>query len=104
MQRYRSHKIVEAAKIAEILDQTIRFEGELGFRSTTQDWRGRFHWTLDDLGYFVQYEDGYISWSPTEAFENGHTLIPEGDVDTVVERDGTVVGKPIPALSGLRRS
>lgn len=26
-------------------------------------------------GYFVEYEDGYASWSPAEAFENGYTRI-----------------------------
>jgi hypothetical protein len=26
-------------------------------------------------GYWVQYEDGYTSFSPAEAFENGYTLI-----------------------------
>ena len=26
-------------------------------------------------GYYVIYEDGYKSWSPTEAFEKGYTLI-----------------------------
>jgi len=33
-------------------------------------------WTMpanenpSDSGYLVQYEDGYISWSPKEVFEN----------------------------------
>jgi len=26
-------------------------------------------------GYLVQYEDGYLSWSPAEAFEKGYTRI-----------------------------
>ena len=26
-------------------------------------------------GYFVQYEDGYVSWSPKDAFEEGYTEI-----------------------------
>lgn len=28
-----------------------------------------------DLGYYVEYKDGYVSWSPTKAFENGYTPI-----------------------------
>lgn len=28
-------------------------------------------------GYFVQYEDGYKSYSPAQAFENGYHRIPE---------------------------
>ncbi|PYX85030.1 MAG: hypothetical protein DMG70_05000 [Acidobacteria bacterium] len=26
-------------------------------------------------GYLVQYEDGYLSWSPAKAFEEGYTRI-----------------------------
>ena len=26
-------------------------------------------------GYYVQYNDNYASWSPTEAFEEGYSLI-----------------------------
>ena len=26
-------------------------------------------------GYYVIYQDGYESWSPAEAFENGYTLV-----------------------------
>lgn len=29
----------------------------------------------DDLGYYVVYQDGYKSWSPTIAFEEGYNLI-----------------------------
>ncbi len=28
----------------------------------------------DEPGYIVMYEDGYISWSPKGAFENGYKL------------------------------
>lgn len=28
----------------------------------------------DEPGYIVMYEDGYISWSPKEAFEGGYKL------------------------------
>ena len=29
----------------------------------------------DDLGYLVRYPDGYVSWSPTGAFEDGYDLL-----------------------------
>lgn len=29
----------------------------------------------DDLGYYVRYADGYESWSPTKAFEEGYTRV-----------------------------
>lgn len=30
-------------------------------------------------GYWVQYEDGYESWSPAQAFEGGYTAIKPGE-------------------------
>ena len=42
----------------------------------TADWVSkRYHGSDDDLGYFVVYEDGYLSWSPTKAFEEGYTAL-----------------------------
>ena len=75
--KYMSHKIVEAVKISSI-DLT---EGIL------------LHHELSDIppievsvaymrkhepkagGYYVRYPDGYESWSPAEAFEDGYTRI-----------------------------
>ena len=28
-------------------------------------------------GYYVRYPDGYESWSPAEAFEDGYTLVED---------------------------
>lgn len=28
-------------------------------------------------GYFVEYADGYVSWSPAKAFEEGYQLLRE---------------------------
>jgi hypothetical protein len=109
MQRYQCHKIVEAAKIASIIGATVRLAGDdpadVGeIKSVSKEWLSRFKPKVpNDLGYFVRYEDGYESWSPTQAFEAGYTLILPGDVDTVVERDGTVRGAPLPDLGDLRR-
>lgn len=33
-------------------------------------------------GYYVQYEDGFESWSPEDAFEGGYTLIEVEDSST----------------------
>jgi len=35
----------------------------------------RFLKYVKDLGYYVVYEDGYQSWSPTKAFEEGYSQI-----------------------------
>ncbi len=94
MRKYRSHKIVHAAKIERVLvvgrthrpsphkilldNQTAIFVGS--------DWLSRFKpYTrsvtdyklseYNDLGYFVRYKDGYESWSPSKAFEDGYDLI-----------------------------
>ena len=76
--RYQCHKKVWALKIKEVLGPfgAIRlvFEDE-DFSPITP--------TLDYLrkhnpqagGYFVRYDDGYESYSPAEAFEDGYTLL-----------------------------
>ena len=33
-------------------------------------------------GYVVDYEDGYVSWSPAGAFEEGYELLHEPDEST----------------------
>lgn len=78
---YQSHKKVKAAKIAAIeihhdMSATITPEDrELKIFRTPSGWADRFEdrGGDNDLGYFVMYEDGYTSWSPTEAFEQGYT-------------------------------
>jgi hypothetical protein len=77
--RWKCHKIVEAFKINDILAPVVP-NGKTTLRSK------------DDLrvyvdpsymtkhnpqigGYFVRYEDGYESYSPAAAFENGYTLV-----------------------------
>lgn len=78
MPQYRSHKKVWALKIKD-----AHPEGEGGSRIFFEDerWGSRLVSADFELrrkgpgGYFVIYEDGYQSWSPTEAFENGYTRI-----------------------------
>lgn len=80
--QYRSHKVVRAAKIVAIDAQS----GNVEIKVELPD--GSYHQidALDgwirklgqpshdgDLGYFVEYDDGYMSWSPTKAFEDGYT-------------------------------
>ena len=42
---------------------------------TVPDFKSKFRGDEDDLGYYVVYGDGYKSWSPTKAFEEGYSLI-----------------------------
>lgn len=39
------------------------------------DYRTKCKATESDLGYYVVYDDGYKSWSPAKAFEEGYTKI-----------------------------
>lgn len=80
MKTYKSHKVVEAAKITGLR------AGDGGlllcFRASPQvevdgAWLTKHApeqdpWKLIG-GYFVRYPDGYTSWSPAGAFEEGYT-------------------------------
>lgn len=85
MHRYKCHKIVEAAKIRSAVANVIRVEGDGPNSLDTviavpEGWQSRFRpETPHDLGYLVRYEDGYYSWSPTQAFEDGYDRIEETD-------------------------
>lgn len=87
MQKYQSHKVVEAGKITKFepgpnrysvsvegAPEVIGLTTEVGLRivqmmAESTDGAG------DDLGYLVEYVDGYTSWSPSKAFENGYGLV-----------------------------
>ncbi|MCZ8545060.1 hypothetical protein OOJ09_12775 [Mesorhizobium qingshengii] len=79
---YLCHKQVRALKIAavEILPEgrskiAPKDAGYAPFLAPS-GWGARFHGSEDDLGYYVQYDDGYASWSPSKAFEDGYSLMP----------------------------
>lgn len=88
---YQCHKKVQAAKISEIRELVgpsdtngrivaepsgyfwLRF-GEIGASwNVHTEWMDRFKPEVG--GYFVLYEDGYTSFSPAKAFEEGYTRI-----------------------------
>lgn len=77
--RYKCHKEVWALKIAAIEiheDKSATIapadDGFAPFR-TEAGWGERFKGDEDDPGYYVVYKDGYKSWSPTKAFEEGYS-------------------------------
>lgn len=81
MQTYVCHKEVSAAKILNIVsldplsaDGTIvlNFGGDAVPVYIDLEWFLK-HSPRPD-GYFVEYEDGYTSYSPADAFEKGYTL------------------------------
>lgn len=90
MPKYQSHRKVWALKIKEIgFDSDLAKED--GNRETdgsaiiTPEEEGYGKFKVDVAychkhkpqsgGYYVVYDDGYKSWSPAEAFENGYTKL-----------------------------
>jgi len=84
MPRYRSHKVVGALKIRHVEDcgtDTTTDENPIvmihfvdsTFAPIRMNLRGK---PDPDVGwYYVQYPDGYTSFSPPQAFEEGYTLV-----------------------------
>ena len=77
MKKYRSHKIVEASYINGWGDgSNLVVDGGTNFPLSTED-AERIQKMMakhpDDTGILVRYEDGYLSWSPTDVFEAGYT-------------------------------
>lgn len=88
MPKYKSHKTVHALKIKKIdfdIDRVRRGEETDGSAIITPEESGYapFKVTANYLnkhqpkvgGYYVVYDDGYQSWSPAEAFEQGYTKL-----------------------------
>jgi len=81
--KYKSYKIVRALSIAAIEvheDKSATIAPSLTAYApfkTQPGWAERFKGSEEDKGYYVVYDDGYASWSPTEAFENGYTRLRE---------------------------
>ena len=90
MKRYRSHKIVEAAQIdgwfapgSATPSGGVIVAGEDILAPPGFFARGNPH----PGDYLVRYEDGYLSWSPKKAFEEGYTLVePESVLEQKMEK------------------
>lgn len=78
---YRCHKEVRAVKIAKIdasadgTTDSVLTPTELGYApiGVSDDFMRRHSPKVG--GYFVVYEDGYISYSPGAPFEAGYTRV-----------------------------
>ena len=82
MPRYKCHKEVHALKIQEmrVVPETTTgrwllypADPEYGPIEVDQEYMVRHKPQLG--GYYVVYEDGYASYSPAKAFEDGYTRI-----------------------------
>lgn len=80
MPRYRSHKQIWALKIKEV---SLGAPNSVGCAIITPEEEGFAPFEVDAEyvrkhkpqagGYYVVYADGYKSWSPAQAFEEGYT-------------------------------
>jgi len=75
MPKYKCHKEVRALQIRDIVDTRLYFDEGYPAHDVGPEWIERHNPEID--GYFVQYEDGYTSYSPAKAFESGYSLSPE---------------------------
>lgn len=85
MPQYRSHKTVRALKITAVsADSKSRglslFVEDKTIIHVDEEWVGRHapkppHPPGFAGGYYVVYDDGYKSFSPAKAFEEGYTKI-----------------------------
>lgn len=82
MPRYQCHKKVWALRLSDIeIDNdtgaarlTPMDAGYAAFDAPDR-WAKRFHGSDDDTGYYVVYDGGYASWSPSKAFEEGYSKL-----------------------------
>jgi len=74
MPRYKSHKTVWALEIKDITDFRLHFVDE-GFASIEIDPKMTARYTPVPGDFYVQYEDGYISFSPRKAFLDGYIKV-----------------------------
>lgn len=81
MRKYKCHKEVMAAKITEIQGITPESDKPRLYFETMTAIEKDIDWFIKHTpqvgGYLVEYEDGYQSYSPAEAFESGYTLIED---------------------------
>lgn len=81
MPTYKCHKVVRALKIAKIRPADESTEGT--FITPADEGYSMFEVSPEYVakhepkvgGYYVVYDNGYKSWSPAEAFEDGYTLL-----------------------------
>lgn len=89
---WQCHKRVRAAKIHHVsmigAKALLFFEPGQGSAEVEQAWLAK-HMPRSG-GYFVVYEDGYQSYSPAEAFEQGYRLVERGERGGSIDPSATI--------------
>jgi hypothetical protein len=101
--RWKSHKEVEAFKIEAVLSfpqpgglTTLVSVGD-GFRVYVNDEYVKKH-NPQIGGYYVRYADGYESFSPAEAFEEGYVPLVAAGIDTGKKTANQVAKDQMPVI------
>lgn len=106
MPAYKSHKVVRAAKITAFRqngnpNMPDLVLGEIdGITTLLPEWHAKHKPQVG--GYLVEYEDGYKSFSPAKAFEDGHTMIIPGvddSTDAAIEHEIQSKGLTAPRVT-----
>ncbi len=78
--KYLCHKEVRALKIDDLewVDEgALLHPHDSKYIAVFVDWEWIRKHEPGKQGYYVMYDDGYTSWSPTEVFESGYKRIEE---------------------------
>ena len=84
--RYKCHKVVHAMELERVEPMPMASGGGVTLFPKDESYQPivcneeylcKHRRLVESRGYYVVYEDGYESWSPTEAFEEGYTLIDD---------------------------
>lgn len=78
--RYKAHKVVHALQIRAISVVDCAYYlsfVEEGYEPIKVKWDWYSKHDPREGGYYVVYKDGYVSWSPQKAFEEGYTLLED---------------------------
>lgn len=74
--RFQCHKKVGALKIKYVDSvNCVIVPEDAAYQPFTVDRDYIVRFNPQPGGYFVEYEDGYQSFSPAEAFESGYTML-----------------------------
>lgn len=85
MKTYQCHKRVLGAPIVscDIVDNVVIYEAADGSHAGYRVHGDFFSRGIPPAGsYLVEYEDGYVSWSPKAAFEDGYAPVAGKTLET----------------------
>lgn len=105
MQKFKCHKVVEAAKIIGVAANSaqpgalLHLSGEKVALALPPEWLQK-HQPGSGIqsftgGYLVVYDDGYTSYSPAAAFEAGYTAVVDESPEAAEQLCAQLMAEPI---------